>query len=235
MKTVSHFEANLVRMLRSILQRGPRERIVSILKQPIGRPSCLSRSAVELVQDTLGKGSVWLLARTGWRLERHLRQGEIRAGRLWQRTPPEDLSLTFSRHSLEFLLTLMDHAPAVLSRGKAEKEEAAQKKDAEKPAILPWQAPISELAIGDRLLFYWTYEALRPTDLAKSLQRHDYFIQDGLCRLAFPVRAFWKPCKSPLPITGCGSNAARNESASGNGCALSVSLRIESSPVSRPS
>lgn len=181
MKSVSQFEGQLLRMLQAILQHGPRERVVSLLKQQTGRPACLSRAAVELVADTLSKGTVLLLARTGWRQDRHLRQGQIRSGRLWQRTLPQELGLTFSRHALDMLLTLMDHAAVMFPR-----EKAAQDNVAPVPDRLPWNPPMNELAMGDRLLCYWTLEALRGTELAKTLCRHPYFIQDGLCRLAFP-------------------------------------------------
>ena len=46
-----------------------------------------------------------LLARAGgWRRERQLRSGQRVEGRLWERTPPGELGLTFSRQSLELLM-----------------------------------------------------------------------------------------------------------------------------------
>src|SRR6516162_3110461 len=61
MKTVSRFEANLLRILRSFLQRAPLERALPLVMEPSDRPPCLSRAVVELVQDHLRKGCVWLL------------------------------------------------------------------------------------------------------------------------------------------------------------------------------
>ena len=50
-------------------------------------------------QDALGKGTVELLARAGgWRPEAFLRNGKAKEGRLWDRTPPRELGLPFSRY-----------------------------------------------------------------------------------------------------------------------------------------
>src|SRR5947209_5453334 len=80
--------------------------------EPPPPPACLSRPAVRLVKDALAKGCVFLLARRGgWRVERHLRGGRVAEGRLWQRTPPAELGLTFSRHALEFLVWITAARP----------------------------------------------------------------------------------------------------------------------------
>src|ERR1700722_20061836 len=107
MRAVSCFEANLLRVLQALLQQAPVERVLPILKKPLPRPKCLSRDAVELVQDTLAKGCVQFLAGRGWVRGRVLHVGKITEGRLWERTPPQDLGLTFSAHALEFLVQLL--------------------------------------------------------------------------------------------------------------------------------
>jgi hypothetical protein len=129
-------------------------------------PPCLSRAAVELIQDHLGKGCVGLLARTGWRRDRHLRGSEVREGKLWARTPPEELALSFSGHSVKFLM--------LLTAGNPPDEKSR------------WKPPAQELASGDRLLFFWAFQAMRGTDVVKRLRRHECFTGDALCRLAFP-------------------------------------------------
>src|SRR5438105_4783117 len=102
MQTVSRFEANLLGLLSYFLGREPAERGLPLAEERVPEPTCLSRTAVRLVQDALAKGCVHLLAtRGGWRRERHLRGPKVVAGRLWQRTPPADLGLRFSRHALE--------------------------------------------------------------------------------------------------------------------------------------
>jgi FtsH ternary system domain X6 len=164
MRSVSRFEANLLGLLQCLLQRAPRERALQWIGQ-LRPPPCLSRAAIELIQDHLSKGCVGLLARTGWRRERHLRDGQIREGRLWERTPPEDLALTFSRHSVEFLLWLAADPADPKAR---------------------WKPAPQALASGDRLFLYWALVTLRDTEAIKKLRQHECLTRDGLCRLAFP-------------------------------------------------
>jgi hypothetical protein len=167
MRSVSRFEANLLRILHCLLRRTPIKQALSILLVRHERPACLSRAAVALVQDALAKGCVQLLAREGgWRRGRHLRGDRVASGRLWDRTPPEGLGLAFSRHSLEFLVRLTAD-------------------DLRDLASL-WQPDGGELAIGDRLLLFLAYDALRETDFGQALRGWPPVAGDGLCRLAFP-------------------------------------------------
>ena len=128
MQSVSRFEANLLRLLYYFMRREPQERALPLLEERRPVPACLSRTAVRLVQEALAKGTTFLLAHGtiggGWRVERHLR-GELNKekpaeGRLWHRTPPEQLGLTFSRHSLELLIWLTAEQP------KAQQGEAGR-------------------------------------------------------------------------------------------------------------
>src|SRR5437868_5323801 len=96
-RSVSRFEHNLLWLLRWFLRQAPAQQALPLLDAKLDRPKCLRRPAVELVKDALGKGCVLLLTKLGgWRRERHLRGEEVREGRLWQRTPPQQLGLTFT-------------------------------------------------------------------------------------------------------------------------------------------
>jgi hypothetical protein len=168
-KVVSRFEANLLLLLRFFLRRVPADQALPLLAWRAPRPRCLSRAAVELVQDTLAKGCPFLLARSGgWHRERHLRGSGVVEGRLWQRTPPAELALDFSGHTLRFLIWI---TAAGLPDGRDE-----------------WSAPEEELTLADRLLLFYAYGAVRHNEAlaarlrarASPLRRH------GLCRLAFP-------------------------------------------------
>ena len=107
MRSINRFESNLVRILHSFLGHTSVQHVLPALKRPMERPSCLSRDAVELVQQSLANGTVMLLARRGgWLQQRHLRGDQIREGSLWQRSKPEELGLTFSAASLDFLIWL---------------------------------------------------------------------------------------------------------------------------------
>jgi hypothetical protein len=170
MQTVSRFEANLLRLLYFFLRREPLERAAPLLAQRLRPPPCLSRGAVNLVCDALRKGCTFLLAhRGGWRIERHLRGEQIAEGRLWQRTPPAELALRFSEHTLSFLVWIT----------------AARPGD-EEPA---WQPPADELTLGDLLFLFFAHEGLRQTANslgAPTLRTRPPLATHGLCRLAYP-------------------------------------------------
>jgi hypothetical protein len=167
---VSRFEANLLRLLWYFLRREPPERALPLLENRCPAPPCLHRNAVRLIQATLAQGCVFLLAqRGGWRHERFLRSERIVEGRLWERTPPAELGLTFSAHTLHFLIWITAHRPGDMER--------------------PWQVPETELTLGDRLLLYFAYEGLRNVTEGlgtSALRTQEPFVQHALCWLAFP-------------------------------------------------
>jgi hypothetical protein len=171
MKVVSRFEANLLRILHFFLGRLPAEQVQPLLTAGLKVPPCLGRSAVGLVQDALAKGTALLLARTGgWRHEQYLRNEAVSAGRLWERTPPRELGLTFSGETLRFLVWVTAVNPKA------------------KPRESVWKTDVPAFTLGDLVLLYFGYAALHEANMHKdlglpsepALQRH------GLCRLAFP-------------------------------------------------
>ncbi|MFN4260501.1 MAG: hypothetical protein ACK4RK_14500 [Gemmataceae bacterium] len=175
MKVVSRFEANLLRILHSFLGQVPAKQAEVFVATPFPKPPCLSRAAVELVQDSLAKGCVWLLARAGgWRPERHLRGDQMAEGRLWQRTPPRDLALSFSGYTLRFLIWITAEKPG----------EEASARGAEKKGR---QLPVADtLTIGDWFLLFRAYQTLREMDVGPFFRHREPFTRHGLCRLAFP-------------------------------------------------
>jgi hypothetical protein len=170
MRSVSRFEANLLRLLWYFLHREPPERALPLLEDRCKAPPCLHRDAIHLVKDALAKGCVFLLAqRGGWRRERFLRGERVVEGRLWERTTPAELGLQFSAHTLDFLVWITAHRPS----------------DTE----APWRPHEENLTLGDRLLLYFAHEGLRR--LAEglggpNLRSVQPFAQHGLCWLAFP-------------------------------------------------
>jgi hypothetical protein len=170
MQTVSRFENNLLRLLYYFLRREPPERALPMLEMRLPVPPCLSPGAVHLVRDALAKGCTFLLAqRGGWRRERHLRGDRIVEGRLWERTAPADLGLSFSEHSLVFLIWITAVRPS----------------DTE-PA---WNPPAADLTVADLLLLFFAHEGLRsmPAGLEVAVLRtRPPFAQHGLCWLAYP-------------------------------------------------
>jgi hypothetical protein len=170
MRTVSRFEANLLTLLYFFLGREPAERGLPLVETRLQRPRCLSRTAVSLARQALAKGCVHILAtRGGWQRQRFLRDGKIADGRLWQRTPPAELALVFSRFSLDFLIWIT----------------AARPGDRE-PAL---SVDPDSLTPGDRLLLYLAHQKLRHSTggpEASQLGLGRPFVEHGLCRLAYP-------------------------------------------------
>jgi hypothetical protein len=169
MKVVSRFEADLLHLLHFFLRRAPAEQARPLLGRGRAPPPCLSRGAVGLVQEALAKGTTLLLARGGWRRERHLRGERVVEGRLWERTPPQDLGLSFSAQALDFLVW-------VTAAGARRLKE------------FPWRPKLEDLTLGDQLLLFLAYAALRNEDAIADLglPARPVFARHGLCRLAFP-------------------------------------------------
>jgi len=168
MKVVSRFEASLLRILHFFLGQAPPQQALPLVQSRCAPPPCLSRVAVELVEDTLAKGCTLFLARTGgWRKGRFVRADHVADGRLWERTPPDDLGLKFSGATLDFLMWITARDPR------------------EEDAI--WSAPAAELTPADWLFFFLVYRAIRhEADLVKALAGQVGFHQNALCRLAYP-------------------------------------------------
>jgi hypothetical protein len=170
MKVVSRFEANLLRLLHFFLRRLPPEQALPLVVAGHPAPACLSQSAIQLIEDALAKGTALLLARAGgWRHERYLRGDAPVAGRLWQRTPPQELALAFSGETLRFLMWVTAVDPRRL-------------KDT------TWSANPASLTLGDRAVLLFAYTALREEGAHRDLDlpARPAFTRHGLCRLAFP-------------------------------------------------
>ena len=167
-KSVSRFEANLLRILRFFLKQTPAEQAMRLVNDRLDRPPCLTAVAIELVKDSLAKGCVLYLVRAGaWKRDRFLRAGEPKFGRLWDRSPIERIALEFSRHVLEFLMWITAVKP---------KEERTV-----------FSVEDEEQTAADRLLFFLAYEALRADgELAKRLRGFPAFGENALVWLAYP-------------------------------------------------
>ena len=167
-RQVSKFESNLLQVLRFFLGHFPSDQGLKLVRTAIARPTCLSRTAVELAQDSLAKGCVLFLVRAGgWRNDRYLHEGKPALGRTWERCSLNERSLEFSRHVVEFLFWVT--------------AEKIHETDA------PWDAPIGELTPADELFFWLAFDACRADpDLTIVLRRKNAFRSNPLCWLAFP-------------------------------------------------
>ncbi|MEZ6122436.1 MAG: hypothetical protein R3C49_04585 [Planctomycetaceae bacterium] len=166
MKSVSAFEADLLRILSCLLGRLPLADVLPLLVRTRPRPKCLSRHCVELVQQMLASGCTEWLARSGWRTERFLVNGTITTGRVWQRHSDDRLSLQFSRHVVEFLMWLTA-------------EDFTQTPPPERTAT-------GDSAVGDDLFDLMAFSAVHDTLGAPRLLKHATFRKHPLIALIYP-------------------------------------------------
>ncbi len=167
-RSLSRFEYNLVRLLRFFLGQLPIAQAQPLMAERRVPPPCLSADCVHLVKDGLAKGCVLFLVRSGgWRNDRYLRNGSPAPGRVWQRIPLDERSLSFSRVVLDFLIWIT-----------AEKPNETTK---------PWTPTTTDWSAGDELFFLLVFEAIR-SDSTVSLTLRDkaVFTQNPLCQLAYP-------------------------------------------------
>ncbi len=138
MRNVSQYESNLLTILLSHFRPGGSAESRALLIRRQKAPRCLSRNCVELIQQFLATGITEWAARQGWRKERFPDTDGtlVRAGRLWKRHPAEEISLSFSQHSVEWLMWLTSANMAA-------------------PSSSPFPAD-AKLTLGDQLLLFHT-------------------------------------------------------------------------------
>ncbi|MFT5524928.1 MAG: hypothetical protein ACI9HK_002892, partial [Pirellulaceae bacterium] len=163
MRAVSQFEAKLLRILYTILGRSPVAQVYRWFEETTDPPSCLSRDTIELIKQALSKGTASILSTAGgWQKERYLRNEEVSEGRLWERTPPKQLGLTFSPATIDFLMWLTSE-------------------NTKKRAWLSHR----KLTMGDQLLQFLTFRALTTTGLIEHWSRQKWARKNGLICLMF--------------------------------------------------
>lgn len=182
MRAVNRFEFNLLRISQCVVGHTPAEHVLPMLMRPQRRPPCLHRDAVALIQQILGTGIVTRLTQQGaWMRRRHLREGEVAEGSLWQRTPPDQLGLNFTAASLEMLIWITE----------------ADASDQMPIWVSEHADSGNEWTVGDRLLQYLVAAALVETPLMSSWYPREPFCSNPLIALAFPDQ-FASAKASPL-------------------------------------
>lgn len=165
-RTVSRFEGKLLTIARAAVRLEPADVALPALFERPALPPGLSTTCLELLCDSLAKGCVLYLARSGgWRRDRFLRGGQPTTGRLWDRTPIAERRLAFSENTLEFFRWLTANHPA---QGKA------------------WQPNSDELTIADQLVIALTYEAFRDSEAGLAWRQRPAFAHNPLVRLMYP-------------------------------------------------
>jgi len=165
-RTVTRFEANLIRITRALVGRLSLAEALPLLLRREKAPRCLSRDCVRLVEQTLATGLTERFARLGWRVERHQRAQTVASGRLWERTPIEERALAFSAETLRWLIWLTSDNFA---------------DPADKPKL-----NLGKLQIGDRLLWLQAVFVLNHTLGVGQLMRLQGLREHALIALLFP-------------------------------------------------
>ncbi len=139
------FRIELAQNLVRGTKRWFRWTALPIILQPCRYSGCLCAASVQLVKAALAKGIThWLASQGGWQNERFLRGDKPAPGALWQRTAPDELGLTFSPASLEFLIWLTTHDPL-------------------DEAVDPWSVlpELNSLSAGDQVLLSAPWKSSR--------------------------------------------------------------------------
>ncbi len=176
---VSRFEYNLLRILRFLLGHTPADQAGPLLNGKSTAPPCLSGTCVKLIRDTVAKGLVLHLVRSGgWRKEKFIRGSEPKDGRAWERTPLDERTLRFTPHIVEVLIWLTAEKPT----------------DTKEPLPVPQQ----ELTVADELFFALAFENLRSIpEMTPTVAKLASFRRNPLCWLTYPGDVAAPDLKAP--------------------------------------
>ncbi len=168
LRKVSRFEQDVIRIARFIYGAIPFEQISPIFQTKSTPPPCLSRNCVELVQDTLSKGTILRLIRMGgWRPDSYLRGNQIVKQRVWDRFALRERSLAFSDQPLAFLRWIATEPQNKLSTG--------------------WDYGDTQFTPADQLFFAFVLDAFRPDPTRYEVFRHlKPFANNPFCWLLRP-------------------------------------------------
>jgi hypothetical protein len=157
-----------LQLLRYFLKRSQLDTVQPILNGTFTTPKCLSENALHLIRDSLSKGVVLYLVRSGgWRAEKFLRKSQPKLGRIWERSTVEDLTLRFSAVSLELLIWLTANRLS------------------EKATNFTFE--VSGSTPADQLLAFLIYEGMIPDqENTHTARKLSFFAQNPLCRLFYP-------------------------------------------------
>ncbi|NOK03472.1 MULTISPECIES: hypothetical protein [Myxococcus] len=162
---VAPSELELLTLARAIVGLGQYAPVEDLLRNRHAVPAKFSPGAMQVLRDTLAKGSVMALARCGgWRQQLTVRDGQARAGRLWERHAPPPLRfspLTF--HVLKWLL-----------------EQPLTKHGA-----MPLEVDGTP-TLADELFLYLCCRLVADTPCAPALGAQHLFRRSALCWLGFP-------------------------------------------------
>ena len=164
MTIVRPFEADLLHVLHAILGRGPGRTGRRAIERATPAPSCLSRDALALIEETIALGSsVGSPATTAGAASGIAKgMGSSTGGSGGGIRRPNSGS-DFTERSMEFLIRLTEGTLEKLSIDR------------------------QGLSLGDQLLLFLAWAAFRRTKHRSQFLNRSVIRKHGLCRLAFPA------------------------------------------------
>jgi FtsH ternary system domain X6 len=162
------FEYQLVRLARFFVGQLPAEAVVATLGQRFAKPDGISGPCRKLIEQSLAKGSVLRLARTGgWRPDSFLRKGTPKTGRVWQRGALKERQLLFTKAPMDFLVWMQT--------AKINDTRAAWNHD-------------QRLSAADEFFFHQVYETLAENApvVAEQVRSVSAIRHNPLVRLCYP-------------------------------------------------
>ncbi|MEZ6140642.1 MAG: hypothetical protein R3B84_08730 [Zavarzinella sp.] len=166
---VTRFEANVLRIIRFCVQQLPTAIGVQLLNGSHPHQECMSKAAIALVKDHLCKGVVLNLTRSGaWIRDRFWHGQKAVFGRLWERRKIEEIKLSFTEDSLEFLFWLNTNSLRAQTTS--------------------WYSEHFPQSNGDYLLVFLAYRAIRADhELRQVCSQLKLFQEHALVRLFYPT------------------------------------------------
>ncbi|GHG72633.1 hypothetical protein [Comamonas sp. JC664] len=162
---VAPTEHSLLTLARAVVGMGQYASVEDLLRGIHTVPRRFSPPALQVLRDTLAKGSVLALARAGgWRRERSLHEGQVRSGRLWERHAPPPLR--FSPLTLHVLRWMLEQPLTKLGVTPLEVEGTP--------------------TLADEWLLYLCCRLVAGTHCARALGVQPVFRRSALCWLGFP-------------------------------------------------
>ena len=180
-KQVSEFEFNLLRILKFIYKSYPLSSGAQLIKTKIVNKEPLSDEALHLIKDILSKGTVLFLVRSGgWRNDKYLKDNHPVEGRVWERIPLEDRTLTFSYNVLSFLIWIT-------------KEEIHKTQE-------EWECDVEYITPADEIFFWHVFNAcISDHEIMNVLCKQKVFNHNLLCWITSAYYASNKKLRTTLP------------------------------------
>lgn len=166
---VAASEHNLLMVTLGLVGRVPAQSVEMLVCQGRALPETFGSTSIGLLKDILGRGVLLQLARRGGHVHaRHLCDGKVVSGRLWERWSEKEVKLHFSPISVQVLRWVVESELA---------REGRYRPFDPKSKSVPTAA--------DELVFYLVCDLVQRCGLSEPLAKSKAFRRSVLCWLGF--------------------------------------------------